>query len=836
MGFLGVVLGALITPESVWAADVSTPAEPQPFTAAAGDSVLREGRWLYAAGLFAKAVTTFQKAADLYAARGDAANQALSLSYKSLALQDLSQWQAATQAITTSLDLLKSNGVTEPILLAHALNTQASLLLATGKGEEAIATWQKAQQFYNRAGDRLGALGSQINQVQAWQSLGFYRRSQSLLTDLTQQINSQSDLNLKYQSLHSLGIAYQKLGDFEASETTLKQSLAIAPATTNSPILLSLGNTLSNLKQPEAALKSFQQAEQTATRPQEILDAQLNQLQLHLELGQKKEAEPLIASLYSQLVQLPASRHSIYNSANFVNSLLAWDLPQMPRSLADLDSLLEWAATAATQLQDRQATAHILLQQGKLYRHFGQMQQAIAYTENSLATAQGIRATDITAQAAGQLGYLFNQQGNRDAAIASYRQAVQALKMLRSDLATSNSGVQFSFRDNVQPIYRNLVALLLDEQPTSENLIEARQLIEALQLAELDNFFKEACVDLQPIQIDDIDPTAAVIYPIILQEQTAILISRPQQPPRYYTIPHPQAYVESQISAFLESLSPAYNDAARLVRSRQMYDWFIRPAEADQTLANVDTLVFVLDGELRNIPMAALHDGSQYLIEKYRVALSPGLQLLAPHPLDTTELRAISGGISEANQGFSALPGVESEIKQLTQTLNTSVFLNQDFTEEKLANAIAREPANIIHLATHGQFSSEASETFLLTWEGRLNIQELSALLSRQRTQNTEAIELLVLSACQTAAGDNRAVLGLAGFAVRSGARATLATLWPVRDQSTATLMRKFYQFLQTPNTTKAEALRQAQIFLLSETDYSDPFVWAPFVIVGNWL
>ncbi|MGF1602840.1 MAG: CHAT domain-containing protein [Thermosynechococcaceae cyanobacterium] len=827
----------LLTPGLAQAAGTVAIAQQGQTTETDHASLLQDGRRLYAAGQFAKAATTFQAAAEAYARRGDAANQALSLSYQSLAFQELSQWQVALQSITASLKLLESQPKAEPILLAHALNTQASLLLAMGKGINAIATWKKAQQFYHRAGDTQGALGSQINQAQGLQSLGFYRRSRTLLTDLAEQINHQPDTTLKYQSLHSLGIAYQKLGDFEASETTLQQSLAIAPVLAHSPILLSLGNTLSNLKQPEAALKSFQQAEQTATGSQERLDAQLNQLRLYLDLGRKSQAERLIPSLYDQLATLPASRHSIYSAANFVNSLLAWEPEAAPRSLEDLHLLLVEAASSADQLQDRQAIAHLLLQQGKLYSHFGQIPQAIAFTEGSLATAQGIRATDITAQAAGQLGYLFHRQGNRGDAIASYRQAVQALKTLRSDLATSNPGIQFSFRDSVQPIYRELVELLLTgDAPSQDNLIESRTLIESLQLAELDNFFREACLDLQPLQIDDIDPTAAVIYPIILREQTAILISRPQQPLRYYRIPHPQAQVKTRINAFLESLSPAFDDTARLQRSQQLYDWLIRPAEADQSLANVKTLVFVLDGELRNIPIAALHDGQQYLIEKYRLALSPGLQLLAPRPLTATKLRAISGGISQARQGFSALPGVESEIKQISQNVPTTVLLNQDFTQQNLANSIAKEPANIVHLATHGQFSSEASNTFLLTWNGRLNVKEFSELLSKHDSQMSGAIELLVLSACQTAVGDDRAVLGLAGFAVRSGARTTLATLWPVRDQSTALLMGKFYQFLQTPGTTKAEALQKAQTSLITETDYNDPFFWAPFVLVGNWL
>jgi CHAT domain-containing protein len=836
-------VGALVTSKSAAAFVSNQPslvlAQQTQEIGFSGEGSLKEGRRLYASGLFAQAASSFQAAAEAYAGRGDRANQALSLSYCSLTFQELAQWQAAEDAIATSLKLLKSNSVSEPILWAHVLNTQASLQFTTGKAEAAIATWDNARQFYQRANDLEGALGSQINQAQAWQQLGFYRRTRTLLTDLTQQVSTTPNLILKLRSLHSLGIAYQKLGDFVASRKALEQSVAIAQAenVSSSAILLSLGSTMQGLGQPQAALQYFQKAHQVATQPTEQIDAQLNQLSLQLELGQQQQAAQLAPPLSRQLAQLPPSRHSVYSVVNFVNTTLAWKAGQAPLSTDALLQLLAQATTVATQLQDGQAIAYILVQQGKLYQHIGQVQQAIVYTEQGLARAQSIRATDITAQAAGQLGQLQRQAGNRRLAIVAYRQSVQALQALRSDLATIGPEVQFSFRDRVEPIYRELVALLLaDEQPSPANLIEARTLIEALQLAELDNFFQEACADLQPVNIDQIDPTAAIVYSIILPDRTAILVSRPQQPPRYYSVPRSKADVETQIDDFLESLSLAYDSTVQLQRSQKLYDWLIRPAEVDQAFAGVRTLVFVLDGKLRNIPMAALHDGTQYLIEKYRLALSPGLQLLAPRPLADTKLSAIIGGVSEAHQGFSSLPAVTSELRQLAQNLPSTTLLNQDFTQPELAERIAEKPASIVHLATHGQFSSNASETFLLTWEGRLNIQDLSTLLSRQGTRNSQAIELLVLSACQTAAGDDKAVLGLAGFAVRSGARSTLATLWSVRDQSTAAFMDKFYQSLRMPGITKAEALRQAQLSLLSQSNYDAPFFWAPFILVGNWL
>ena len=174
--------------------------------------------------------------------------------------------------------------------------------------------------------------------------------------------------------------------------------------------------------------------------------------------------------------------------------------------------------------------------------------------------------------------------------------------------------------------------------------------------------------------------------------------------------------------------------------------------------------------------------------------------------------------------------------EEIARIFSSEVILDQDFTRSRLKKEIEVAAFPIVHLATHGQFSSQANDTFLLTWDERINVKNLDQLLRGGESQNLSPIELLILSACQTAAGDKRAVLGLAGVALRSGARSTLATLWAVQDLSTANLMSQFYEFLKNPEISKAEALRQAQLSLLRSPQYNHPFYWAPFVLVGNWL
>jgi CHAT domain-containing protein len=432
-------------------------------------------------------------------------------------------------------------------------------------------------------------------------------------------------------------------------------------------------------------------------------------------------------------------------------------------------------------------------------------------------------------------------QALREASIAAYKEAINTLSSLRNDLVATNLDLQFSFRESVEPVYRQLVGLLLQPPLTKgevsqENLQQARQVIESLQLAELDNFFREACLTTRPEQIDRVDPKAAVIYPIILPDRLEVILSLPNQPLRHYATSIAQSDLESLLNKMRRSLRRTSLDQERLPLSQKGYDWLVRPAESELAASGIKTLVFALDGSLKNLPMAALHDGQQYLVEKYSVALTPSLQLLEPRLLAREEIKVLVGGLSEARQGFLALPGVESEVKQIESNIPTQVLLNQQFTSKTLQDQIQAVRFPVVHLATHGQFSSNAENTFILAWDERINVKELGGLLQARAQNERKPIELLVLSACQTAAGDNRAALGLAGVAVRSGARSTLATLWSVDDRSTSSFMVEFYQGLAQSQVTKVQALRDAQLALLKQPEFRHPYYWAPFVLVGNWL
>ncbi len=811
-------------------------------------SFLDQGRIRYEAGRFAEAANIWQQAFVNYQRQGDTPLQAWSLSYLSLAYQNLGEWKKAQTAIDDSLKLLQANSKpANPLLLAVVLNTQGSLKISIGQPEAALKSWQEAEQAYTAANDTAGQIGSKINQAQALQALGLYRRAKSVLTEVKDKLVKQQDLSLKLKAMRSLGVALQVIGDLQKSQEVLEESLSISQKlgshADTSEILFSLGNTKRSLQQNQAALTYYEKA-LTATNPRVQAEALLNQLSIYVETSQIDQAVELVPKIKPLLSKLPTSRTSVYFSVNFATSIK--QLPQKDRNESwqyQAAQILARAINEAESLGDARAKSYSLNELGKLYESSQQLESALKLSTEALSISQAINASDIAYQAAWQIGRIYKSKGNIESAASAYSSAVEILKSLRSDLVAISSDIQFSFQESVEPVYREYVSLLLtrtdpiNSVSTQDNLKKARELIEALQLAELDNFFREACIDAKPQQIDKIDTEAAVIYPIILPDRLEVVLSMPGgKGLSSYRTSIGQTEIENTIKLMRQSLNPAFSNTIRLQTSQQIYKWLISPVEEQLARRGIKTLVFVLDGSLRNIPMAALYDGKQYLLEKYNIALSPGLQLMRSQSVKSRRLQVIAAGLSEANQGFKALPAVKSEVTKISNNLSTKLLLNDKFTDSNLKSVIKSTPFSVLHFATHGQFSSKSEDTYIVTWNGKINVKQLDELLEARSKPESVPVDLIVLSACQTAKGDNRAILGLAGVAVRSGARSTVATLWAVQDESTALFMVEFYKQLATPNISKAQALRNTQLTFLKDKDFLHPFYWAPFVLIGNWL
>jgi len=809
-----------------------------------------KSRTLYESGRFLEAIEQLQNAAQEYQIQDNTIGQSIALSNLSLVYQQIGEWAKAKDAIALSLSLLK-NYPQESAVFAQALDVQGKLQLAQGQSEQAIDTWKQASEIYKQLQDVSGITQNIIHQAKALQALGLYRQASLILENLTQSLAAQPDSLMKVLALRNLGDSLRATGNFEKAQTILQQSLEIAQRLQRPEAIaatqLSLGNIAYAQGNSTEALQRYQQA--ATGSPLTQVEAHLNQLRIFIDTKQPIAVD-LLPKIQSELDQLPPSRAVLYAQVNFSQNWLKLILQgenntPNPTDLKKIAQRLAIARQQAQQLGDPRVESLVLGNLGALYEKTHQWSEAQKLTEQAITLSQPLNQRDINYLWAWQLGRILRAQGQAEKAIGAYNNAVSTLKALRSDLVV-NPEQQFLFRESVEPIYRQLVELLLrpEIEPSQEALVQARDTIESLQLAELDNFFRQAC--LNTVQAEDIDQQAAIVYPIILNDRLEIILSPPKLSQsssspallRHYTVPISQTQIERTAKQLLQVLKQENANRQVLPIAQELYNGLIRPFEADLAAnANVKTLVFVLDGILRNVPVAVLHDGTQYLVEKYAVALTPGLTLLSSQVLQRQAPSALLAGISQSRDGFPALENVDIELQKIQQQVRGQELLNQKFTEENLKAAIGNAPYPIVHLATHGNFSSRLEETFLLTWDKRLNINQLNQLLQSSDLSRRRPIELLVLSACETARGDDRATLGLAGIAVRAGARSTIASLWKVNDAATSQLMVNLYQRLANRSQTKAESLRQAQISMLTGTNprYQQPYFWSAFVLVGNW-
>jgi CHAT domain-containing protein len=854
---LTVILCSGITP-------ASPRLSPDASTAIAQPTPIEQGKSLYDSGKFTEAATVLQQAAAAAQSQGDTSAEAIALSNLSLVQQQLGNWTSATQAIEQAIALLQTSTVGDrDSVLAQALEVQGRLQLSRGDAEAALNTWKQAGLYADRLHDPNGVIRSGINQSQALQALGMYRRAITTLEQLRDSFANQPPAPAQVVALRSLGDALRVAGTLDQAIAVLEKSLAMAQQL-NLPqqiaaTQLSLGNAYTSLDLPKA-LDFYSQASHSAGAVETQIQAQLNRLKLLIDAQQNAKFVPpippiaaqietipaLLSDTTAQIDRLPPGRSAIYARINLAHTLTTWQSPNPAQADQMTIQLLSTAIQQAQALQDQRAESSAQGNLGELYEQRGQWTDAQQVTTIALDLAGQIDATDLTYRWQWQLGRVLVQQQQRQPAIAAYAKSIDILRSLRSDLTATNPDVQFSFRQSVEPVYREFVGLLLEPGVTSSqpDLEQARKTIESLQLAELDNFFRTACLNAQERQIDQIDRKAAVLYPIVLEDRLEVILSLPGgKLNRYTAIDSKKSKVESsaiQLAAFLKQVTASDRI---LPLAQQFYEWLIRPAEADLKSSGVETLVFVLDGVLRNIPMAVLHDGTEYLVEKpYSLALTPGLQLLEAQPLEPRQFNVLLGGVSKALPPFPALTNVSREFSEIQREVHEShneshELLNEQFTNAEIRKAISAVPFPVVHLATHGVFGSERDNTFILTWDGKLDVDDLQKLLQSTELGRRRPIELLVLSACQTAEGDDRAALGLAGVAVRAGARSTVATLWQVNDEAMSMLMQTFYQELVKPNVTKAEALRQAQRSILkgANAEYAKPYYWSPVVLIGNW-
>ena len=320
-----------------------------------------------------------------------------------------------------------------------------------------------------------------------------------------------------------------------------------------------------------------------------------------------------------------------------------------------------------------------------------------------------------------QAGSILKKQGSGPLALEMYRAAAQNLNLLRKGLAAECGMADGSYQEKVKPVYLDLAELLIDTSALSRDrkdeqrlLLEARSTIESLRTEELRDYFEDACLGAERserVTLESMSPKTALIYSVMFPDRLELLVSLPDGIKRV-KVAEPAATVGREarlLRLTIKNRFPAWTTPAR-----KLYDWLIRPIEADLKRHNVSTIVFVPDGPLRNIPLSVLHDGKQSIINSYAVATIQGLGFTSgvkgPSFSDAGILLA---GISESVQGYPALGNVVEELRGIGESYRGKALLNSDFQVQLVKAQLDSTPYPLIHFASHGEFTGNVRNNYI---------------------------------------------------------------------------------------------------------------------------
>jgi len=529
--------------------------------------------------------------------------------------------------------------------------------------------------------------------------------------------------------------------------------------------------------------------------------------------------------------------------------------------------VLNQAQKIAERINNDQAKTHVYGYLGQLYEHNKRYPEALILTRKALFAAQQIQEQLSMYRWQWQLGRIFKAQNKSQEAIAAFKQAIKIINSLaiRDQLMATGSN---NFREQIAPVYFTLADLLLQRGDTA-SVREARDTIESFKQAELQDYFKNECLTTQCTHLEQaLDSQTAILYPIVLPDRLELLLSLPnvtklvrvkvlvseKKLRREIALlvsslrRHPLSYIYSEEEDEVICTPDSWQQSETNISPRaeeflepaqKLYRWLINPLLG--SLNNINTLIIVPEGVLRTVPFAALHDGKEFLIQKYALANTPSLCLTDLQAQPRTVDKMLVSGLSESVQGFSDLPCAKYEIDTLQKLHNLygveyKPLFNNDFTYKNMQQRVNQTRYSIVHIASHGQFKPDLADTFLLTYDDKLSMDKLEKLVKRT---NSQKIDLLTLSACETAVGNDRAALGLAGVALKAGVKSALASLWKVDDAATPAMIIEFYQQLANPKLTKAQALQNAQRMMLTNAKYAQfqhPYYWSAFLLIGNWF
>ena len=688
---------------------------------------------------------------------------------------------------------------------ALRLNKEALQQLNTGQFREALEKFQAALVIYRKVGDRKseGTLLTNIGLV--YRNLGQYAKAlefyQQALS-LHQQIGNKAS---EGTTLTNIGEVYRNLGQYAKALEFSQQALAIHKEIGNKAVegttLAHMGFLLETQKQPELAIVFYKQSVN-------ITETIRDELQV-LPIEQQQSFTETVASRYRRLADLLLKQDRVLEAQRVLDLLKVQELEDYLRNVRGNNNTAQGLPNLPPEQQTWTSYQAILNKAMEIGKELTQLRQ--------------IKPENRAAKQEQRIAQLVNVQ------------------------------------QKIVEDFNNFI-----ESPEVLALVE--QLNPKARKGDLVNNL-EQLIGLQD-NLRNLQQKAVLLYPLILDDRIELILTTPDSPPIRRTVQVPKQQLNETIAAFRSALQNPSSDAR--IPAQQLYNWLIKPLEAELKAADAQTIIYAPDAQLRYIPLAALYDGQQWLVQRYRINNITAASLTDLNTKPQRQMQVLAGAFASGRYSFtvggqsfnfSGLPFAGAEVENLAKTIPTTTkLIDTAFTPEVTVPKM--DDYTVVHLATHAAFVvGTPDDSFIVFGNGeRITLRDI-------QKWSLKNVDLVVLSACETGLGgklgNGEEILGLGYQMQRAGARAAIASLWTVDDGGTQSLMNAFYSVLQGGKLTKAEALRQAQIALITG-DYqalgqergiivvqerirdslspqvanrlNHPYYWAPFILIGNGL
>ncbi|KPA13554.1 protein containing Filamentous hemagglutinin [Candidatus Magnetomorum sp. HK-1] len=729
-----------------------------------------------------------------------------------------------------ALSLIKQSAESE-------LFSKGKKAFESGEFDRAIQIWKENISDLNLNSDTY--IISLVYLSHAQQKAGYHNDGLLSFLKLLPLVDKEFEHDEKLLFYSRLSDIYLSLGDIDKAENYINKAIEISKYASSSEFIAGMYNNYGNIL---VVKKYFDEAYVSYQKSIKISDNKFQNSVSYINLISIQDKEPendksILISAMDEIRDLPLS----YEKAIHLITL-SQHIQHSETDDQIINDLLSEAFFVGEELHNFRIQSYAKGFLGNWNEKTGNIDSAISLTQKALTLVEHKYYPEISYLWNWQMARNLKSKGDTLEAIYSYKKAIANLTPIQGEFYMGYRLQINIFQKLIKPVFIELTELYLSQSSLEENkdieqslLKKARDTMELCKKAELENFYKDECISVTERDIEilnHIPSNTALIYPIILYQEVVILLSLSDEI-IHYKLPVNSTKLNKWANRFrkrLENKSKGYR-----MYAEDIYAWLILPIQEDLIRHNIHQLLWVPDGSLRSIPLAALSDGEKYLIQKYAIATLPNVRATKPESINLDNMNALLYGLSEARDGFSSLPNVPIELDSIEKIVDGKKLVDNDYTISSLKTELKKHEYSIIHMATHGFFGNNPENNFLLTYDDKLTINQLVQLINIGKYRQNP-IHLMVLSACQTAIGDDRSILGLAGTALKAGVKSSIATLWFVSDHASSMVISDFYlQLKNNPGISKAQALKNAQCTCIQQFSLKHPFYWAPFLLIGDW-